>query len=70
MFYAANGTASVPSYSFNNDTATGMYLVGSSILGLTANGHEIIQMDNSNLSAPLVTVNATLKAQLIPGGTF
>jgi len=70
LFYAANGTASVPSYSFNNDTATGMYLVGSSILGLTANGHEIIQMDNSNLSAPLVTVNATLKAQLIPGGTF
>jgi len=70
LFYAANGTAALPSYSFNNDTTTGMYLVGSSILGLTANGHEIIQMDNSNLSVPLVTVNATLNAQLIPGGTF
>ena len=70
LFYASNGTAALPSFSFNNDTSTGMYLVGSSILGLTANGHEIVQMDNSNLSQPLVTVNATLNAQLIPGGTF
>ena len=70
LFYAANGTAALPSYSFNNDTTTGMYLVGSSILGLTANGTEIVQMDNSNLSAPLVTVYATLNAKLIGGGTF
>lgn len=70
LFYAANGTASLPSYSFNNDTTTGMYLVGSSILGLTANGTKIVQMDNSNLSAPLVTVYATLNAELIGGGTF
>jgi hypothetical protein len=70
LFYAANGTAALPSYSFNNDTTTGMYLVGSSILGLTANGTQIVQMDNSNLSAPLMTVNATLNAKLINGGTF
>ena len=70
LFYAANGTAALPSYSFNNDTTTGMYLVGSSILGLTANGNQIVKLDNSNLSSPLVTVNATLNAQLIPGGTF
>jgi len=70
LFYAANGTAALPSYSFNNDTTTGMYLVGSSILGLAANGNQIVQMDNSNLSAPLVTVSATLNAKLIPGGTF
>jgi hypothetical protein len=70
LFYAANGTAALPSYSFNNDTTTGMYLVGSSILGLTANGTEIVRMDNSNLSAPLMTVNATLNAELISSGTF
>jgi len=70
LFYAANGTAALPSYSFNNDTTTGMYLVGSSILGLTANGNQMVQLDNSNLSVPLVTVKATLNAQLIPGGTF
>ena len=70
LFYAANGTAGAPSFSFNNDTTTGMYLVGSGILGLTANGHEIAQLDNSNLLAPLVTINAQLNAQLITGGTF
>lgn len=70
LFYAANGSQTIPSFSFSNDTTTGMYLVGTSILGLTANGHEIVQMDNSNLSQPLMTVNATLNAQLITGGTF
>ena len=70
LFYAANGSASLPSFSFVNDTTTGMYLVGTSVLGLTANGHQIMQLDNTNLSQPLVTVNATLNAQLIPGGTF
>ena len=70
IFYAANGTASLPSYSFNNDTHTGMYLVGTSVLGLSANGNEIVDINNSNPSAPLVTVNATLKAQLISGGSF
>jgi len=70
LFYAANGTAALPSYSFNNDTSTGMYLVGSSILGLTANGNQIATLDNSNLSQPLVTLNARLNAQLISGGLF
>ena len=70
LFYAANGSAGLPSFSFVNDTSTGMYLVGSSILGLTANGVQMVQMDNSNLSQPLVTVSAKFNAQLISGGTF
>jgi hypothetical protein len=70
LFYAANGTAALPSYSFNNDTHTGMYLAGTSVLGLSANSTEIINIDNSNILQPLVTVNATLRAQLIDGGTF
>jgi len=70
IFYAVNGTASLPSFSFNNDTHTGMYLDGTSILGLTANSTEMIRIDNTNTGQPLVTVNATLNAQLIPGGTF
>lgn len=69
-FYAANGTAGLPSFSFTNDTHTGMYLDGTSILGLTANSTEMIRIDNTNTAQPLVTVNATLNAQLIPGGTF
>ena len=70
IFYGANGTAALPTFSFNNDTHTGMYLDGTSILGLSANSTEIIRVDNSNPSQPLVTVNAQLNAQLISGGSF
>jgi hypothetical protein len=69
-FKAINGTAAAPSYSFLNDTATGMYLRGTGILGLTANGTEVIDINATNLSAKLVTVSAELKATLISGGTF
>jgi hypothetical protein len=69
-FRATNGTASGPSYSFLNDNTSGMYLVGSGILGLAANGQELIDINGSNLSAPIVTVNGKLNAQLISGGTF
>lgn len=70
LFYAANGSAGAPSFSFNNDTSSGMYLVGSGVLGLSANGIEIVQVDNSDTMNPLVTVNARLVAELIDGGTF
>jgi hypothetical protein len=69
-YYAINGGASAPSFSFLSDTQTGMYLVGSNILGLTANGQEMIRIDNTNTLAPVVTVNAELRADLISGGTF
>ena len=70
IFYASNGTQSVPAFSFSSDTTTGMYLVGTSILGLTANANQIMKLDNSNLSQPLVTINARVAATLISGGTF
>jgi hypothetical protein len=70
LFYAANGTAALPSYSFTNDTATGVYLYGTGILGLAANATDIIKIDNSNVLTPLVTINAPLRSGLISGGTF
>ena len=70
LFYASNGTQSLPAYSFNNDTTSGMYLVGTGVLGLTANGSEIVNMDGSNPSAPAVNVLASLNAKSISGGTF
>jgi hypothetical protein len=70
LFYAANGTAGTPSFSFNNDTHTGMYLVGTSVLGLSANSVNMVNIDNSNIMNPLVTVNGRLTAQLISGGSF
>jgi len=70
IFYAVNGIAGAPSYSFLSDSTTGMYLPGTGILGLAANGMEIIDINNTDTLNPLVTVNATLNAQLISGGTF
>jgi hypothetical protein len=70
IYYASNGTAGSPSFSFNNDIATGMYLVGTGVLGLTANGTNIINMDGSDALNPIVNVSATLIADLISGGTF
>jgi hypothetical protein len=69
-FYAVNGIAAAPSYSFITDATTGMYLVGSNILGFAANGVQIANMDNTNTLLPKMKVNATLTANLISGGTF
>jgi len=70
LFKAINGNAGAPSYSFLNDNTTGVYLQGTGVLGLSANAVEIINVDNTNLSAPLVTINARLTANLISGGQF
>ena len=48
-----------------------MYLVGTSILGLTANSTELLNLDNSNTMSPQVSTVATFNATGgIPGGTF
>lgn len=81
-FFAVNGSATAPSFSFINDNATGMYLRGTSVLGLTANGTEILDLNGTNSLAPVIstpaslsiggseTVTGTLTAGLISGGTF
>ena len=81
-FFAVNGSATAPSFSFINDSATGMYLRGTSVLGLTANGTEILDLNGTNSLAPVIstpaslliggseTVTGTLTAGLISGGTF
>jgi len=70
IFYAINGIAAAPSFSFLNDATTGMYLPGANILGFSANGVEIIDINNTNTLQPLVKINAELRAQRISGGTF
>lgn len=69
-FRASDGTAALPAYSFDNDTSTGMYLAGSGVLGLSANGTNIVNIDNSNILTPTVTVSGELIAELISGGEF
>lgn len=70
LFYANDGSESLPSFSFTNDTHTGMYLIGTNVLGLTANSNLIAEFDNSNLMQPVTTFNSRLVADLIDGGTF
>jgi hypothetical protein len=70
IFYAVNGIATAPSYSFLTDATTGMYLPGSNILGFAANGIEVAYIDNTNTLLPKFKINATLTANLISGGTF
>jgi hypothetical protein len=69
-FKAINGTAGSPSYSFLNDTNTGMYLKGTGVLGLAANGTELVDINGSNLASPVVSVYARLNATIISGGSF
>lgn len=70
IFYAVNGIATAPSYTFLSDSTTGMYLPGSNILGFAANGVEVAYIDNTNTLLPKFKINATLTANLISGGTF
>jgi hypothetical protein len=70
IFYAVNGIATAPSYSFLTDATTGMYLPGANILGFAANGIEVAYIDNTNTLLPKFKINATLTANLISGGTF
>ena len=69
-FLAIDGSAAAPSFSFISDTNTGMYLVGTSQLGLTANSTLMLEIDNSNVLSPQVSTPATFTAGLISGGTF
>lgn len=69
-FQAIDGSAGAPSYSFISDSTTGMYLVGSYILAFSANGNQMLEIDNTNTLSPQMRTPATFNAGLISGGTF
>jgi hypothetical protein len=69
-FQANDGNAGAPAYTFVNDLHTGMYLVGTSILGLSANSTNVLSIDNTNTSFPLLTTPARIVAGSIAGGQF
>lgn len=69
-FLAINGTAAAPSHSFINNTNTGMYLVGTNVLGLSANSTNMLTIDNTNTLSPQVSTPAAFNAGSISGGTF
>ena len=69
-FFAVDGSAAAPSFSFISDNNTGMYLAGVGVLGLSANSTELLNLDNTNVLDPQVSTPATFNAGLIGGGTF
>jgi hypothetical protein len=71
FYFAADGSAAVPSYSFISDTNTGIYLAGANILGLTANGVSMMLINNSAPLTPQISTPAEFTAlNGIKGGTF
>jgi hypothetical protein len=70
IYEAGNGTAGNPAFTFVNDIHTGMYLIGTSILGLSANSTNMMTIDNSNIAAPVISTPALFNAGTISGGSF
>ena len=71
FFYGADGSALLPTFSFLSDTSTGMYLSSVGVLGLTANGTNMMLLDNATPSNPTVTTQANFTATGgIDGGIF
>jgi hypothetical protein len=70
IFYGANGSASLPTFSFTNNTTSGMYLIGTNNVGFTANSTNILTLNGTNTSALQVSTPATFTAGLISGGSF
>lgn len=69
-FYASDGTVTNPSFSFNSDTGTGLYLPGTNRLSVASNGIDVLELNATNLSNVQLRANGQLNADLIAGGTF
>lgn len=69
-FFANNGSAAAPSYTFTSDTSTGMYLQGAAVLGFSANGTQMLAIDKSISGSPVVNSLVRFNANLISGGSF
>jgi hypothetical protein len=70
FFFAADGSVSGPSFSFNSDTSTGLYLNTIHNMRVASHGIDVIDVDATNLSSVLVDVNGRLNANSIEGGVF
>ena len=69
-FLANNGSAAAPAFSFTSNTSSGMYLMNTNQLGLSANGQNMLNLNATNLSNLQLSTSAQFNAALIAGGTF
>lgn len=70
FFQAVDGTSTAPSFSFLNDTGTGMFLNTSNNAQLVSNGLVMLNMDATNPLDPQVSTDGQFNAALIAGGTY
>jgi len=70
LFLANNGSVSAPTFSFNSNQTTGMYLSATGILGFTANGQNMMLLNGTNSGSLQISTLAQFTAGLISGGTF
>lgn len=71
VFLAVDGSAGAPSFSFNSDLTSGMYLPSPGQLGLSAGGTNLLNLNNTNPLAPALTSPGSFNAEGgISGGIF
>ena len=70
VFYASNGSVSSPSYTFNSDNGTGLYLNTTHDMRIASNGVDVMSFNAVNPAALQVSTDAQFNAALIAGGTF
>lgn len=70
FFQAIDGTQAGPSFSFLNDTGSGMFLNASNNPQLVSNNLVMLDIDATNPLDPKLTTVGEFNAALISGGTF
>lgn len=70
VFYASNGSVSSPSYTFNSDNGTGLYLNTTHEMRIASNGVDVMSFNAVNPVALQISTDAQFNAALIAGGTF
>lgn len=70
VFYASDGSVGSPSYTFNSDNGTGLYLNATHDMRVASNGVDVMSFNATNPSSLQVSTDAQFNAALIAGGTF
>jgi hypothetical protein len=70
VFAAADGSVSAPSFTFLNDTGTGLYLNATDNMRIASNGVDMMDFNATNTGDLQIATAAQFNAGLIAGGTF
>lgn len=68
IFYAGNGTVSLPSFTFTSDTNTGLYRIGTDNIGVSAAGAKVLDIATTGLSITGVNTITSASATALSVG--